>query len=169
MAAQVTSIDILVTPTRRNGPDVFCRIEPANTASSQFVKGQVIFLPMNREFLLNFDLRAGQGPQLQWDSANPFRAEQNQCPGPETPMDGQFTVGALSGNQLTVGSSAQSTDSVVHYRLNFVQGGSNASCDPIIINGGETSPVIDDGISGSVILAATLAVVAIIALIVWLT
>lgn len=169
MAAQNTSIDILVTPTRRNGPDVFCRIEPANTASSQFVKGQVIFLPMNRPFVLNFALASGQGPQLQWDSANPFRAERNECPGPDTPVDGQFAVGPLNGNQLTVDASAQSTDSVVHYRLNFVQGGSHASCDPIIINGGETSPVIDDGISVSVILAATLAVAAVIALLVWLT
>ena len=170
MATQGTPIDIVVTPTRRNGPDTFCRIEPANDASRQYVKGQVIFLPKNQNFALNFQLTNEQGPPLQWDSGNPFRAEKDQCPGPNTQIDGQFTVGSPSGSKLTVGAGAQSTDNVVHYRLNFVQGGSSTSCDPIIINGGGGgSAIIEDGISPALVALAVTALVALIAAVIWFT
>lgn len=125
-------IGITVTPTRRNGQDVFCRI----TGPTEYVRGSVIFLPSNADDVeLNFTLVDGGGVPLEWDETGPFSSKENECPEPtehdaQLPSDG---IQVLQDNVLRVRVRGNQNPSVLHYSLNFKAGGSQCRCDPIII------------------------------------
>ena len=125
-----TRIDINVTPTGGNGPNVQCDI----TGPAEYVTDNAIFLPLDSgDFDVYFTLPENG---LTWDDC-PFGAQAGKCPKGKPPQSGtkqgQFTAYRESDRVMRLSATGQSKVSVIHYLMNF-RGGN--SCDPIIINGG---------------------------------
>ena len=124
-----TTIDVDVTPGPTGGDIVLCEIDGTE---GPYYTGGVIFLKESDDYVINFNLKPGQGGRYTW-AADPFWARKGKCP--TGPGLGQFSSAIPSGDTLTVKGPGQKGRSAVHFRLNLKDpSGNPVYCDPIMIN-----------------------------------
>jgi len=140
VAAQ--TVNVAVIPKIRQGNNVYCEITRGQGTGDSRVKGGVIKLPAGASYTVNFELQAGDIPNLAWSpdnagSCTAFWSDANGCP--IGGQDAQVTQAPTSnGNTITLVITPDQTKgpNVVHYALNFVEGGTTpGQFDPIIVVG----------------------------------
>ncbi|HEX8842924.1 MAG TPA: hypothetical protein VF757_11590 [Sphingomicrobium sp.] len=138
------TVDVLVTPKiKDNSGHVYCEIDNGPGTGANRVKGGLIKLrgaPAGTEFTVNFDLQAGDVPNLAWSTnggaCEGFWSNANACP-PGKGQDGQVTTGpTVNGSTLSVGITPNGSSPVIHYALNVVDpSNQQLQFDPIIVVG----------------------------------
>lgn len=133
---QAVDLTVQVTPIMvvPGTSEIICEIDPATGTPHKYVKGGLIKLPVaGQPYVITFQLLAGDVPNLQFDTADPFWSSATCPTGPGN--DGQLNpVTPCSAMSLDVDATPQPPKNALMYRLNFTQNGTSLYCDPIIIN-----------------------------------
>lgn len=126
-AALATST-VIVTPMRISPPgsnNLECDF------SGPLVTGNTLFLSLNTEYDITFNVDAGAG--YTFDSKKPFCNQEKRCP-PELPggtVQKPCKVTKMGSTSIQVHVASVGNRTVTYFRLNF---DGSYTCDPIIVN-----------------------------------
>jgi hypothetical protein len=140
MGSETVNVDVI--PKIRQGNSVYCEITAGTQTGANRVKGGIIKLPAGGPYTVNFDLQAGDVPNLSWSTdasggCNAFWSAAGGCPSANG-QDPQVTQSPASNGStvtLTITPDPSLGKNVVHYALNFDQQGTPGQFDPIIVVG----------------------------------